>query len=291
MIIGFQKIEKERKMEESKMNSESFNEYNQQNNLIQQHQFLDQHNYQQSYQYAWQQLDQFSDQQHWEQQNQCLDQHYQQQQNQQPYQDQGQPLDQFPEQQNWQQEQGLDQQQQNQHLYQCQWHPLDQLPSDKNGYVESIADKVNGFSGSNRILQYCGKESKKILVKNQITNNASFISSSNPMYRIDSIVFRSLGEVYLYEPLNKSGVIFFPNCRAVAGYEKKEPDFTIVRGDGKIAILNIVDDSTHSASKDATISRWYQDKGINNIRTYTSEECKSSPEWVVGDFLSWLEKV
>lgn len=111
------------------------------------------------------------------------------------------------------------------------------------------------------------------------------------MYWVDGIVFRSVGEVNLYEPLKKSGVLFFPNCRAVAEYEKKEPDFLIVRGDGKLAILNIVDNYTHSASKDATISRWYQDKGINNIRTYTSKECRNNPEWVVEDFLSWLGRI
>lgn len=161
------------------------------------------------------------------------------------------------------------------------------LHIDLDFSIQNIADEIREVNG-NQVFIFKSYDSKKKLIEFNTTNNVSFPSSSNQMYKVDNnVILRSLGEVKVYFSLVERGVMVIPNCLTVMGKEKNEPDFIVQTKKGS-AILDILNNYTHKdREKDALITRKNQDSGLQT-RSYTSQECLEKPDWVADDFLEWL---
>lgn len=130
----------------------------------------------------------------------------------------------------------------------------------------------------------------KNLIGEGISNQASFKSTSYPMFEYNGVKFRSKSEKSLAPIFEKSKILFFPLPLAISGTERKEPDFLVCQN-GKWAILEVVNDHFHpSVEKEADRTNWFQNHHVL-IRSYSSKKCIESPQWVVNDFLNWLEGV
>ncbi|MBF0706611.1 hypothetical protein IQ283_08305 (plasmid) [Alkalihalobacillus hwajinpoensis] len=112
------------------------------------------------------------------------------------------------------------------------------LQTDLSFTIQNIADEIREMNGY-QLLIFKSYDSKKKLIEFNTTNNVSFPSSSNQMYKVDNVILRSLGEVKVYFSLVKRGVMIFPNCLAVIGEEKTEPDYIVQTKKGN-AILDIL---------------------------------------------------
>ena len=88
----------------------------------------------------------------------------------------------------------------------------------------------------------------------------------------------------------RNDILVFPLPASVCGTVRKEPDFFVIKN-GKFAILELLNDHYHaSVVKEADRNKWFQDHGIQ-IRSYDTNECFKKPQWVLNDFITWLDKL
>ena len=102
--------------------------------------------------------------------------------------------------------------------------------------------------------------------------------------------FQSETETRIAKALSEAHVLFFPLPAAVAGVQKKEPDF-VVCADGKWGILEVQGDEFHppeTAAKEHERGRWFQNYGVKVFQIYSATRCYSNPDEVVAEFLKLL---
>lgn len=102
---------------------------------------------------------------------------------------------------------------------------------------------------------------------------------------------RSKAEIKIAEELEKSGVLFLPNCKARLSTPgiNLEPDF-IVCNEGKWGILE-VDGPHHTAEarvKEQERERHFKRYRIFIVERFTADYCLSRPDKVVQEFLELL---
>lgn len=124
------------------------------------------------------------------------------------------------------------------------------------------------------------------------TTNQAQVSASvrEPPFEWNGLRFLSRTETRIAEALSQANVMFFPLPAAVAGVQKKEPDFLIC-ADGKWGILEVQGDQFHppeTAAKEHDRARWFKKYGVKVVEIYDATRCYSDPEGVVEDFLRLL---
>ncbi|MBA4544400.1 hypothetical protein H1164_16260 [Thermoactinomyces daqus] len=124
-----------------------------------------------------------------------------------------------------------------------------------------------------------------------INNQASFDSSTYPMIPYDGMRFRSEAELEIMKSfLKRKDRLVFPLPLARCGPGRREPDFLICY-QGKWGILEVISDHTHQSSiDDAERTRWFQKHNLVNIQEYAEDDCKTNPDRVVREFLSWISR-
>ncbi|AQQ54755.1 hypothetical protein [Planococcus lenghuensis] len=140
-----------------------------------------------------------------------------------------------------------------------------------------------------QVFVYQAETAKNELVDNSLTNDCGFKTS--PSYYMycteDNMKFRSKPEVHIYFALKERNVLFYANSSVTVSSERKEPDFSVIFR-GRIHILDVLSDKTHTSEKDAAVIRFYQNHGIP-MRSYSAEDCEKNPYGVVDDFLNWIK--
>ncbi len=105
--------------------------------------------------------------------------------------------------------------------------------------------------------------------------------------------FRSQTETKIAQALDQRKVLFFPNCKARLGIEKRgnlEPDFLVCHN-GRWGILEIDGEPYHPPSRtveDHTRDRVFKLHGIKVIEHFDAAYCWESPAEVVTKFLTIL---
>jgi hypothetical protein len=112
----------------------------------------------------------------------------------------------------------------------------------------------------------------------------------------NNLRFRSQSEVRVAIALDKTGVLFLPNCRArlttPQGRENREPDFLICY-DGKWGILEVDGEPFHPPSRtveDHERDRLYKSHGIRVVEHFDASECFENAKGVVDRFLDILRR-
>jgi len=120
--------------------------------------------------------------------------------------------------------------------------------------------------------------------------------SSSTLRTWKNLKFRSQSEIKIAEALERSGVLFLPNCRARLGLEaerqNKEADFLICDS-GKWGILEVDGEPFHPPSRttqDHERDRLFKMHGILLVEHFDASECFKKPDDVVRKFLDLLEK-
>ncbi len=113
----------------------------------------------------------------------------------------------------------------------------------------------------------------------------------------NNLRFRSASEVRISAALDKTGALFFPNCRCrltTPDGERKnvEPDFLVLY-QGKWGILEVDGEPFHPPSR--TVHDHERDRLFNNYRIlvtqhFDADECFENAEGVVRKFLDILKK-
>ena len=108
--------------------------------------------------------------------------------------------------------------------------------------------------------------------------------------------FRSQSEIKIAEALDRSGVLFLPNCRCRLGEarsrENREADFLVCHG-GKWGILEVDGEPFHPPSRtvqDHARDRLFKEHGVRIVEHFDSTECFEKADSVVERFLRLLEK-
>lgn len=117
---------------------------------------------------------------------------------------------------------------------------------------------------------------------------------NNAPYEWNDLRFRSKSEIKIAQALDKTGVLFFPNCMArlgsISGRENREADFLIC-DEGKWGILEVDGEIFHStAAKDHGRDRLFRSYGVRVIERFTADQCYNNPDAVVRQFLTILKK-
>ena len=115
-----------------------------------------------------------------------------------------------------------------------------------------------------------------------------------PRFPWENLFFRSPVEVTIARALDKTGVLFLPNCMARLGLpgsrENREADF-LVCYEGKWGILEVNGETFHtSAAKDHDRSRLFKLHNIRVFEPYDAKRCINDPDKVVREFLEILRK-
>lgn len=131
------------------------------------------------------------------------------------------------------------------------------------------------------------------VVEGKVALNQCVPIENKPTYSWENLRFRSPCEIKIAEALDKSSVLFLPNCMARLGSfedrRNKEADFLVCM-DGKWGILEIDGETYHpSAAKDHERDRLFRTYGIRVIERYTARRCLDNPEGVVRQFLNILK--
>lgn len=124
-----------------------------------------------------------------------------------------------------------------------------------------------------------------------LNNQAIFNSSNHQMYDYKGLRFRSQTErIIMIEFEKHTDILVCPLPAVICGIERKEPDFLVIK-DGKFAILEIVSDQFHqSVVSEANRTQWFQNHHVQ-IRSYDATRCYRNPEYVVNEFVKWLEGI
>jgi hypothetical protein len=107
--------------------------------------------------------------------------------------------------------------------------------------------------------------------------------------------FRSQAEIRLAGALEKSKVLFLPNCKARLGISKREnrePDFLVCHH-GKWGILEVDGEPYHPPSRaveDHERDRLFLAHGVKLVQHFDAGECFENAEGVVKKFLYLLER-
>jgi hypothetical protein len=133
----------------------------------------------------------------------------------------------------------------------------------------------------------------KDLQEGKALNQGNPINNS-PTYSWNNLRFRSNSEIKIAETLDKTGILFFPNCMARLGpvgeRKNKEADFLICY-QGKWGILEVDGEAYHStAAKDHERDRFFRAYGIRVIERYTAAQCYNNPEGVIREFINIMKK-
>ncbi len=131
------------------------------------------------------------------------------------------------------------------------------------------------------------------VVEGKVALNQCVPIENKPTYTWENLRFRSPCEIKIAEALDKSGVLFLPNCMARLGSienrRNKEADF-LVCTNGRWGILEIDGETYHpSAAKDHERDRLFRTYGIRVIERYTARSCLDNPKGVVEQFLTILK--
>jgi hypothetical protein len=112
----------------------------------------------------------------------------------------------------------------------------------------------------------------------------------------NNLRFRSPAEVKIAEALDKTGVMFFPNCKGRMSQgprrANREPDFLVCQN-GKWGILEVDGDAWHpatSAVQDHERDRVFHSYGIKVVQRFAGKHCMDVPDAVVERFLSILDR-
>lgn len=103
------------------------------------------------------------------------------------------------------------------------------------------------------------------------------------------VKLRSPAEDAVFTYFQQREVLFFPCCLAISGNKFREPDY-LVCSRGKWGIFEIVKNSTHDTEKDAERTQWFH-KNKLQIWSVPYQDCITSPDRVVKEFLDWLESL
>ena len=135
--------------------------------------------------------------------------------------------------------------------------------------------------------------------KNSVNNQGIPISLDRPLYTWERLRFRSNVEIKIAQALERSGVIFWPNCLArlndpkkIKGRANKEADFLIC-WQGKLGILE-VDGPYHTATtlfEEQERDRLFRHHGIRVVERFGVSRCNNQPDEVVSEFLRLLAKM
>lgn len=111
--------------------------------------------------------------------------------------------------------------------------------------------------------------------------------------------FRSISEKKIAEALDRTGVLYFPNCIARLnipeypnGRGNREPDF-LVCDKGRWGILEVDGEPFHPASRaaqDHERDRLFRSYGILLVERFDANRCYKQPDLVVKEFLGRLNQ-
>ncbi|MDQ2904119.1 MAG: hypothetical protein M3Y81_11265 [Chloroflexota bacterium] len=115
-----------------------------------------------------------------------------------------------------------------------------------------------------------------------------------PRFDWENLFFRSPVEIKIAQALDKTGVLFLPNCMARLGLpgsrENREADFLICY-EGRWGIFEVNGETFHtSAAKDHDRGRLFKMHGIRIFEPYDAKRCINEPERVVKEFIEILRK-
>jgi hypothetical protein len=132
------------------------------------------------------------------------------------------------------------------------------------------------------------------VIEGKIPLNQGVPIQDKPRYTWEYLFFRSPVEIAIAKSLDKSGVLFLPNCASRLGLsnsrENREADFLVCL-DGKWGILEINGDAYHTNSaKDHNRSRLFKIHGIRVFEAYEAKRCFNEPDTVVHEFLELIKK-
>jgi hypothetical protein len=108
--------------------------------------------------------------------------------------------------------------------------------------------------------------------------------------------FRSLSEMKVAEALDRARIMFFPNCRARLGVERRgnlEADFLVCHK-GTWGMIEVDGEPFHPPTRtvhDHDRDRPFLRHGVKLIQHYDATRCRNEPDAVVAEFLILLEKV
>lgn len=146
----------------------------------------------------------------------------------------------------------------------------DEIPP---GWRQNIVDHLEGKSIHNQGRQF----------------------GSAPRFEWNNLYFRSEAEKRVAMILDKTGVLFFPNCMGRVKNEEgvretREPDF-LVCDRGKWGIMEIDGQAYHrTAAIDHQRDRGFRSYGIRVVERFTATECFEDAPGVVKRFLQQLER-
>ena len=111
----------------------------------------------------------------------------------------------------------------------------------------------------------------------------------------NNLRFRSVSEMRIAEALDRTGVLFLPNCLArlttSEGRKNREADF-LVCFNGKWGILEVDGEPFHPATRTVEAhkrDRFFRSYGIQVVEHFDATECYNDPDRVVRDFLKLLK--
>jgi uncharacterized protein YjbI with pentapeptide repeats len=129
-----------------------------------------------------------------------------------------------------------------------------------------------------------------------ITNNEITNQGVKAPYEWNNLYFRSKTEIKIAEALDRSGVLYYPNCKARLntheGRNGRESDF-LVFYIGKWGILEVDGEPWHPPSRtvhDHERDRLFKAHGIRIVEHYDATRCWNQPDKVVQEFLEILSQ-
>ncbi len=129
----------------------------------------------------------------------------------------------------------------------------------------------------------------------EINNQGTPIRGAT-IYQWMNLRFRSVSEMTIAEALDRTGVMFLPNCKARlnAGGKRKnrEADFLVCL-DGKWGILEVDGEPWHPETRtveDHERDRIFMGHGIRVVQHFDGERCRLKADEVVREFLDLLRR-
>ena len=135
----------------------------------------------------------------------------------------------------------------------------------------------------------------KTLEKNNINNQGVQFYSNQTIHTWQNLNFRSKSEIKMAEALDRSGVLFLPNClsrlNTTNGRANRESDF-LVCYKGNWGILEVDGEAYHrpeSRFREQERERDFKKYGIKVIERYDAKKCYENPDSVVKEFFHMME--
>lgn len=160
--------------------------------------------------------------------------------------------------------------------------------------IRSSYFKANYLEPEEHTLQHQEESESTVDVHNQAVSAGKAGSSDLIIWK--NLRFRSQQEALIAQELDRSGILFLPNCKARLGYadnrENREPDFLVCHN-GKWGILEIDHEYTHPASRaaeDHARDRLFKVHGVRVIEHYENIDSLEKAHEVVREFLTLLQQ-